>query len=492
MEKSVMNRQVKKQAFNPYLPNYEYVPDGEPYVFGRRIYVYGSHDKFNGDKFCPGDYVCWSAPITDLGDWKYEGVIYRKTQDPKNKNGASNLNAPDVQLGPDERYYLYYVASRLTVISVAVSDHPEGPFEFYGYVRYSDGVLYGEKRTDAYNFDPAVFMDEDESIWLYSGFAPKKGMLRTIMGMRGKLDGAYGMELEKDMLTIKGKPRVVAPGPLISPGTDFEGHAFYEASSMRKIQGKYYFVYSSELSHELCYALGESPLGPFRYGGTLISIGDIGLNGNTETKNYLGNTHGGMVKIQNQWYIFYHRQTNRQKCCRQGCAEKITILPNGLIPQAEMTSCGLNQVPLVGTGCYEARIACHLMSDKGACFYKKTHEKDKQEIHPYFTQSGEDREEIGDQYIANMKDGSMAGYKYFSFWFPVRIAVTVRGKGSGIMEVRTEPAGNPVAEITLSDSESWNKFSANTVAALEGTQALYFTYRGTGTFDFKNFILETE
>lgn len=25
---------MKKQAFNPYLPSYEYVPDGEPYVFG--------------------------------------------------------------------------------------------------------------------------------------------------------------------------------------------------------------------------------------------------------------------------------------------------------------------------------------------------------------------------------------------------------------------------------------------------------------------------
>ena len=32
---------MKKQAFNPYLPSYEYVPDGEPYVFGGRVYIYG-------------------------------------------------------------------------------------------------------------------------------------------------------------------------------------------------------------------------------------------------------------------------------------------------------------------------------------------------------------------------------------------------------------------------------------------------------------------
>ena len=30
---------MKKQAFNPYLPSWEYIPDGEPYVFGDRVYV---------------------------------------------------------------------------------------------------------------------------------------------------------------------------------------------------------------------------------------------------------------------------------------------------------------------------------------------------------------------------------------------------------------------------------------------------------------------
>ena len=56
----------KKQAFNPYLPSWEYIPDGEPYVFGDRLYVYGSHDKFGGKEYCENDYVCWSAPVNDL------------------------------------------------------------------------------------------------------------------------------------------------------------------------------------------------------------------------------------------------------------------------------------------------------------------------------------------------------------------------------------------------------------------------------------------
>ena len=51
----------KKQAFNPYLPSWEFVPDGEPHVFDGRVYIYGSHDFYNGDVFCMGDYVCWGT-----------------------------------------------------------------------------------------------------------------------------------------------------------------------------------------------------------------------------------------------------------------------------------------------------------------------------------------------------------------------------------------------------------------------------------------------
>lgn len=70
---------MKKQyAINPFLPLYEYVPDGEPHVFGDRVYLYGSHDQFDGDRFCMNDYVCYSAVIEDLSEWKYVGIIYKK------------------------------------------------------------------------------------------------------------------------------------------------------------------------------------------------------------------------------------------------------------------------------------------------------------------------------------------------------------------------------------------------------------------------------
>ena len=131
------------QVFNPYLPFYEYIPDGEPHVFGDRVYVYGSHDKEGGDRFCQLDYVVWSAPVTDLTDWHYEGVSYRATQDPGYGTEGTEMYAPDVVQGPDGRYYLYYAMAGMTFtapIHVAVSDSPAGPFAYYGFVKNPDGT----------------------------------------------------------------------------------------------------------------------------------------------------------------------------------------------------------------------------------------------------------------------------------------------------------------------------------------------------------------
>ena len=77
---------MKKQVFNPYLPCYEYIADGEPRVFDDRLYIFGSHDSFDGKDYCENDYVTWSAPVDDLADWRYEGGIFRKDQDPRPGN----------------------------------------------------------------------------------------------------------------------------------------------------------------------------------------------------------------------------------------------------------------------------------------------------------------------------------------------------------------------------------------------------------------------
>ena len=481
---------MKKQVLNPFLPSWEYIPDGEPRLFGDRLYLYGSHDAFNGADFCVNDYVLWSAPLSDLSDWRCEGVIYRAAQDPRNKNGRMHMNAPDCVRGADGRYYLYYQLHMLTCTSVAVADRPEGPFEHYGYVQHPDGIPWGEKKGDTFAFDPGVRVDDDGRIYLYVGFSPI-GWLRTVFKLRGNhIEEAVCLELEADMKTVKGNEQPIVPGPAKATGTEFEGHGFFEASSIRKMNGKYYFVYSSILSHELCYAVSDFPNKDFRYGGTLVSIADIGYKGNTEPLNYTGNTHGGMCEIDGQWHIFYHRQTNKIKCSRQACAENLTLLPDGSIPQVEVTSCGLNGAPLSGRGKYEARIACNLSGKDGMLDSSIARKKDKKSLLPYFTQSGEDRESDGDQYIANLRNGAWCGYKYFELDQLESIAVTVRGTGKGWLRVSTEPKGMDIGMIPVCESADWTEAQATLWSPVSGCKALYFTFYGTGSMDFAAFELQ--
>ena len=94
------------QSYNPYLPLWEYIPDGEPHVFGDRVYLYGSHDGFGGNKYCMNDYVCWSANVHDLKEWRYEGIIYRSSQDPRMPDGNRQIWAPDVARMEDTIYII--------------------------------------------------------------------------------------------------------------------------------------------------------------------------------------------------------------------------------------------------------------------------------------------------------------------------------------------------------------------------------------------------
>ena len=267
-----------KQAFNPFLPFDNCIPDGEPHVFGDRIYLYGSHDKPCGETFCELDYEVWSAPVNDLTDWSSHGTDYSAKQDPLYSEDKKYLFAPDCVRGNDGRYYLYYALAGWRgkggydgPISVAVSDRPEGPFEYYGCVHQADGTPFNDKVL----FDPAVIND-DGTIRLYFGTSyfldeglkfPTRSLYAFIEGKifnrpakslkNGDKTGAWHIRLADDMLTVEGKPSRVVPNR--TKGTEFEGHAFFEGPSIRKFNGLYYFIYSSRNNHELCYAVSKYP-----------------------------------------------------------------------------------------------------------------------------------------------------------------------------------------------------------------------------------------
>ena len=89
----------QEQIFNPFLPLWEYIPDGEPHIFGNRVYLFGSHDKEGGETFCMLNYTVWSAELNNLKNWRCDGEIYRAEQDPLFSPEMSYMYAPDVVQG---------------------------------------------------------------------------------------------------------------------------------------------------------------------------------------------------------------------------------------------------------------------------------------------------------------------------------------------------------------------------------------------------------
>ncbi|BCJ94204.1 hypothetical protein acsn021_17730 [Anaerocolumna cellulosilytica] len=470
---------MKKQAFNPYLPSWEYIPDGEPYVFGERLYVFGSHDRFRGNAYCLNDYVCWSAKTDDLGDWRYEGVIYSKTSDPMNKDGSMCLYAPDVTRGPDGRYYLYYVLDKVSVVSVAVCEEPAGRYEFYGYVSYKDGTRLGERKGDEPQFDPGVFT-EGYKTYLYTGFCPKGDTKRS---------GPMVTILGADMLTIIEEPIFIAPSEPYSRGSSFEGHEFFEAPSIRKKGDTYYFIYSSIAMHELCYATSKSPTKDFIYRGVVSSNCDMHINTYKPAVKpmfYGSNNHGSIIEVDGQWYIFYHRHTDGTNFSRQGCAEPLVFLEDGSIMQSEMTSCGLNGKPLVGNGEYPAYIACNLF-----CRYEEIYTAPggmwMDSRYPKITQDGKDGD-MEEGYILNMRDSATAGFKYFSCKNIRRIGIKVRGYCKGEFHIKTSWNGESLGSIPVVSSNIWKEYTSDIVIP-DGVQAIYITYQGEGSAALKSFSL---
>ncbi|NLK68254.1 MAG: family 43 glycosylhydrolase [Clostridiaceae bacterium] len=471
---------MKKQRVNPYLPSWEYIPDGEPYVFDGRVYVYGSHDRFNGYVYCLNDYVCWSAPVDNLADWRYEGVIYKKTDDPLNRDGSMCLYAPDVTVGPDGRYYLYYVLDHLSIVSVAVCDTPAGKYEFYGYVQYPDGTRLGERDGDQPQFDPGLLTEGDRT-YLYTGFCSRGDKSRK---------GAMATVLGPDMFTIIEEPVFIAPSEPYSEGSGYEGHEFFEAPSMRKRGDTYYFVYSSILMHELCYATSKHPTKGFEYRGVIVSNSDLHIDTYKPAEKpmaYGGNNHGSIVEIQGEWFVFYHRHTNGTNFSRQACLEKIKFLSDGTIPQVELTSCGSIEEPLIGRGEYPAYLACNLFCKEESIYTDFTASWMNNQF-PKITQDGKDGdEEIG--YIQNMKDIATAGFKYFDCKDVKKVKIKVRGYCNGAFEIKTSWNGPALGRIPVEFSNIWKEYSAD-IAIPDGIQALYFTYTGPGSASLASFTLE--
>ena len=303
-------------AHNPLLPTDLFIPDVEAHVWqDGRVYLYGSFDLQGKLTYCCDEYHVYSSD--NMIDWVDHGVSFRLSDTDWARDQAA-LYAPDCAYR-NGVYYLYYCVPDGRC-GVASSKHPWGPFKDIGPIAHVHGI------------DPAVLIDDDGQAYLYWG----------------QFDNVRAAKLKENMIEIE-------PDSAVQPLSVAE-HEFHEGSSVKKIGGKYYFLFTDTHRHgnratSLGYAVSDNPMTGFRYGGVILD--NFGCDPGT------WNNHGSMECVNGQWYLFYHRSTYGGVNSRHVCVEPITIEADGSIREVKMTSSGIGEAISAGRT-IPACLACEM------------------------------------------------------------------------------------------------------------------------------------
>lgn len=461
---------------NPFMPLWEHVPDGEPRVFEyngeTRVYLYGSHDTLKTE-YCGPDQVVWSAPVDDLTNWTCHGVCYTATD-------GGVLYAPDV-VQKGDTYYMYAAECCGGRIMVAKSKTPWGPF--------TDPV-----KTEL-GFDPGVLVDDDGKVYAYWGFC-----------------GCYCAELNDDMATIKpGTLHEHPMGHTRAPWARDDGHydendAFFEASSPRKVMGKYVYIYSkryftpnpemgvySDNNGFLSYKFSDKPLEDFRPGGDIsFNGGEILKNPDgTGTMSYRwGNNHGSIIEVNGKWYVFYHRQTGTNEFSRQAMLEPVDVAmdhsgkifigditykdgePVSSRP-VEMTSQGGHVNGLDAYKLISAGYACHVYGGAGKAYIAPVYEQTDSVSAP----------------VVDITNGTTVGLRYLQFGnnFPKTVTAQINALEDITVNVRVDDyKGKVVASMKMSKGET--EKTADITSGIVGKHAIYFEFLSDSDDSIAEFV----
>ncbi|MFZ9661697.1 MAG: glycoside hydrolase family 43 protein [Chitinophagaceae bacterium] len=294
------NGTSEKKYLSQPLVTHIYTADPSAHLFNGRIYIYASHDTATGvpeddlgSHFDMKDYHILSmdsigGTVTD------HGVALDVTSIPW---AGRQLWAPDAAFA-NGKYYLYFPLKNkedVFQIGVAVSDKPEGPFK-----------ALPNPIKGSYSMDPCVFKDQDGQFYMYFGgiwggqlqrwnhnqydsaaknrTPEEPAILPRVARLKADMVNFDGAIQEVQLLGADGKP---------FKEKDHDKR-FFEGSWMHQYNGKYYLSYSTGDTHNLCYAIGDKPTGPFTYQGVILEP----VEGWT--------SHHSIIEIKGKWYLFYH------------------------------------------------------------------------------------------------------------------------------------------------------------------------------------------
>ena len=422
-----LHAQTHERALNPisppglYIadPNARQMPDG-------RIYIYGSRDE-PGNAWCSHSYDVLSS--SDLVHWSVDQRSFATTDVGKQTDYTDNiLYAPDC-IHRGGRYYLFYSLAGTDTDSdegIAVADDPAGPFRD------------GRPIVGAMGIDPSVFIDDDGQAYLFWG----QGHAR-------------GARLGNDMHTLE--------GPIHDSLLTYEKDGFNEASSVRKRNGIYYYVYAGHQRHgasncaTLNYATARSPLGPYTFRGVIID--------NFGSQDRLVNNHGCIANINGRWYVFYHRPTHGVSSMRKTCMEPIEFGPDGSIREVQMTTQGAGG-PIDPLERMDAARACLLSGHVSVA--------DRQPAY-----------DIPVEYLRGARNGDWACWRYFDFTGKKARDFTCKISGenrAAQIDIRLDSINGPLigfCMLVASKRETAYSIHHAAVRPVTGKHALYLVFKAS-------------
>ncbi|KAG4103556.1 Arabinanase/levansucrase/invertase [Neocallimastix lanati (nom. inval.)] len=306
--KNVVPKETKKPIpdHNP-INVIKYTADPGVMVYDDTVYVYGTNDgitEIMDENPESNDYALIHTinvmSSKDLVNWVDHGTIPSAGKDGAAK-WAQNSWAPTAahkKINGKEKFFLYFANSG-NGIGVLTSDSPTGPFED----PIGDYLISHDTPNCAditWLFDPAVFVDDDGSAYIYFG---------------GGVPGEYDNHpLYKDAPLFE-RPRTLRVAKLgddmISLATEpvlLDAPWPYEDSGIHKADGIYYYTYCTSWNEKSPFGAArigmmasKNPLGPFEFVDTIFNNpGDFFV--------VTGNNHHTVIPFHDKWYIFYHSE----------------------------------------------------------------------------------------------------------------------------------------------------------------------------------------
>ncbi|HVZ25740.1 MAG TPA: glycoside hydrolase family 43 protein [Sediminibacterium sp.] len=317
---------LKKTPISQPLVTHIFTADPSAHVFNGKIYIYPSHDidagipeNDNGDHFAMRDYHVLSMDAIP-GKVTDHGIALDVKSIPW---AGRQLWAPDAAY-KDGTYYLYFPLKDkqdIFHIGVATSKSPTGPF-----------TAEKEPIKGSYSIDPCVFKDDDGQYYMYFGGIWGGQLQRwdhNSYHANAPLKQKNEIALLPRVAKLGADMKTFAEAPRTIKILDAKGHLFleenndkrfFEASWMHKYKGKYYFSYSTGDTHLICYAVGDSPYGPFTYKGVVLEPVEGWTN------------HHSIVSFKGKWWLFYHdTQISGKTHLRNIKVTELHYLPDGSI-----------------------------------------------------------------------------------------------------------------------------------------------------------------